>query len=157
MKFRKGGIEMKRHDGTKLVTVTGGAGVPPEPDWSKIYPKTADVAAARGHWGVVTRELSSAQTLAVANGNMIERLVHFRVEFERAARHVAKHGTVIEAKRSGVPAINVFWPVMRQASESLRTIEIELGLPPVRRGKVGKVNNAQKTPRPADAYLRAKA
>jgi P27 family predicted phage terminase small subunit len=153
-KNQEGGITMKRLDGAKLVTVTGGAGVPPEPDWSRLYARVVEAASAHEQWGLVTRELAGAQTLSTENGNMIRRLVQFRVEFERASDDVAKRGTMLKAQRTGVPQVNPFWPIMRQASEAIRILEIELGLPPVRRAKAGKVNNAAKKSRPSDAYLK---
>jgi hypothetical protein len=86
---------------------------------------------------------------------MVERLTRFRVEFARAAADIARRGTVLAAKKTGVPQINLSWPVMRQASEAARGLELELGLSPLARGKASKVtNNAKKTSRPSDAYLR---
>jgi phage terminase small subunit len=85
---------------------------------------------------------------------MIERLVMYRVQFARAAREVAEHGTVMKAKRTRVPQVNPYWAIMRQAGEEIRVLEVELGLPPVRRGKASKVQRAKKAQRAADAYLK---
>src|SRR3954454_14244981 len=126
---------MKRCEMKKLVAVPGGSGTPPEPNWSLSYSDPGDTAAAHEQWGNVIRELAGAQTLSVENGHMVERLTHFRVAFARAARDVAEHGTILRAKRTGVPQINPSWPIMRQAADAIRAIEIELGLPPIRRGK----------------------
>jgi phage terminase small subunit len=145
---------MKRSEAAKLVAVAGGSGAPEEPDWTAIYSDEADADAARAQWGVVVRELRDGQTLTVANGHMIQRLVLFRVEFERASRNVAERGTILSAKRTGVPQVNPYWPIMQQASAAIRLLEIELGLPPVRRGKASKVTREKKNSRAADAYLR---
>jgi hypothetical protein len=37
-------------------------------------------------------------TLTVANGHATRRLVEFRVQFERASKHVAEHCPVMKAK-----------------------------------------------------------
>src|SRR3954463_5271364 len=146
---------MKRHAMKKLTAVPGGSGTPPEPDWSLSYSDPGDAAVAQEQWGNVIRELAGAQTLSVENGAMIERLTHFRVAFARAARDVAERGTILRAKRTDVPQVNLSWPIMRQAADAIRTIEIELGLPPIRRGKALKVQqHEKKTPRAADSYLR---
>jgi len=140
--------------GTPLVALAGGAGTPPEPPWAKIYTDALDIAAARGTWRVVIEELGRSQTLSVANGATIERLVRFQVEFARAARDVASRGTLVPAKRTGVPAVNPFWAVMKQASAAIRILEAELGLSPAHRGRAAKVKNEKKTSRAVDAYLK---
>lgn len=137
-----------------LTTVEGGGGVPVEPDWSKTYADPLDVDVARSQWGIVTREMRDAQTIAVVNGHMIERMVRFRVEYERAARIVGEQGSITKAPKTGVPMTNPYWSVMRQADEAIRALEVELGIPPVRRGKAAKVNRVKKAARPSDSYLK---
>lgn len=137
-----------------LMTIAGGDGTPPEPDWSQLYSDELDIAFARSEWGLVIRSLQEAQTLSVENGHMIERLVMYRVQFARASREVAEHGTIKTAKRTRVPQVNPYWAIMRQAGEEIRVIEVELGLPPVRRGKTTKVQRGKKAPRAADSYLK---
>jgi P27 family predicted phage terminase small subunit len=135
----------------------GGAGAPPEPDWASIYSDEFDIAAAHEHWGTVVRELQSANTLAVANGDAIRRLVEFHVQYERAAKHVAEHGAILppKNKRTKVGQWNPFWSVMRQADKAILALEAELGLSPVRRGKAEKVQRGKTKIRAADAYLRS--
>lgn len=103
---------------------------------------------------MITRELAEAQTLSAGLGDMVERLVQFRVQFHRAAADIARRGAVLTAKRSAVPQTNLNWVIMRQASEAARGLELELGLSPLARGKASKVKHENKTPRAADAYLR---
>ncbi len=136
-------------------TIDGGDGVPPEPDWRTLYADEDDIALAERQWGEVTREMREAGTLAAANGHSIRRLIEFRVQYERMARHVAEHGPVIKARRSKVPQYNPHWIVMRQADENIRVAEAELGIAPVRRGKAAKVQRGKKAPRAADSYLKA--
>jgi hypothetical protein len=50
--------------------------------------------------------MREAGTLAVANGHAIRRLVEFGLQYDRSVARVAEQGTVIKAKRTGVPQIN---------------------------------------------------
>lgn len=137
-----------------LTAIHGGDGVPFEPDWSVLYTDVIDLEAARSEWGIVIRELSENQTLAVANGHAIKRLVEFRVIYERAARDMAETGAVLKAKRTRVPQVNPNWAIMRQADDKITTLEAELGLSPRRRSAVGKVPRKAKVVRPSDAFLK---
>lgn len=139
-----------------LSTIDGSDGAPPEPDWASIYCDEFDIAAAHEHWGIVTRELRDAGTLAVSNGSAIQRLVEFRVQYERASKHVAEHGAILPAKnkRAKVGQWNPFWSVMRQADKAIVVLEAELGLSPVRRGRAVKVQRGKKANRAADLYLK---
>src|SRR5215204_1006756 len=138
------GVSMKDRN-PPLVAVAGGAGTPLEPPWAAIYSDALDVAAAHETWRVVIDELARMQTLAIVNGGTIERLVRFQVEFTRAARDVASRGTLVPAKRTGVPAVNPFWPVMKQASAAIRILEAELGLSPAHRGRASKVKHEKRS------------
>lgn len=134
--------------------VDGGDGAPPEPDWASIYTDDLDLAAAHEQWGIISRDLQEAGTLALANGEAMQRLVQFRIVFRRASQDVAEKGAVMKAKRSRVPQYNPHWTVMKQSDEAIRVLEAELGIAPVRRGKATKVQRAKKTSRAADAYLK---
>ena len=138
-----------------LTTIGGGDGTPPEPDWSQLYADEFDLAFAAEQWGAVVREMAGRGILSVANGHAIKRLVQFRVQFERASRHVAENGAIIPAKRSKAPQWNLHWSVMTKADEAIRVLEAELGLAPVRRGKAAKVERKVRQARAADAYLKA--
>ena len=138
-----------------LATIDGGEGLPPEPDWGSLFADELDLALAHEEWGIVVRELQESGVLSVANGHSIRRLVEYRIQYERASRHVAEHGPILKAKRAKVGQFNPYWSVMRQASEEIRVIEVELGLPPVRRGKTTKVQRGKKAPRAADSYLKS--
>jgi phage terminase small subunit len=139
-----------------LKAIAGGDGLPAEPDWSQLFADEFDLALAHAEWGIVTRELHDGGILAVANGHAIRRLVEFRVQYERSAKHVAEKGAILAptSKKAKVGQWNPHWSVMRQADESIRVIEAELGLAPTRRGKTTKVIRGKKVPRAADNYLR---
>jgi phage terminase small subunit len=102
----------------------------------------------------VVEELTTASTLALANGNTVIRLVEFRIQYRKAARHVAEHGAILTAKRAKVGQWNPFWAVMRQADERILVLESELRIDPVSRGKATKVQRGKKKSRAADAYLK---
>jgi P27 family predicted phage terminase small subunit len=142
-----------------LEMLPGGDGCPPEPDWRTIFSDTDDIAVAHEEWGNVIRDLREAATLAVANGSAIRRLVDFRVQYERASRHVAENGAVMRTsnKKAKVGQWNPYWAVLRHADEHIRANEAELGIAPVRRGKAVKVQRAKKATRPSDQYLRPTA
>jgi phage terminase small subunit len=134
--------------------IIGGDGEPEEPDWRLIYSNEDDCGAAHEQWGMIVRELRECQTLSVANGHAIRRLVDFRIQYERASRHVAEHGPVFPPKRGKAGQWNPFWGVLRHAEEVIRHIESELGIAPIRRGRAGKVQKRDRKVRAADAYLK---
>ncbi len=137
-----------------LATVDGGNGLPVEPEWHLLFTDETDIALAREEWGIVTREMREMTTIAVANGHAVKRLVMFRVQYERAARHVAEHGAMMSAKRAGVLKANPYWTILRQADEGIRILEAELGIAPVRRGKATKLQRKARAPRASDNYLK---
>lgn len=129
---------------TTITTIEGGDGVPAEPDWSILYANEDDMHEAREAWASVVSDLRTAGTLSVANGHAIRRLADFRVQYERAARHVAENGAIIKAVRAKTGQFNPYWAVMKHADEAIRTLEAELGIPPTRRGKAKKVERQKK-------------
>lgn len=138
----------------QLSTVDGGQGAPPEPDWAAKYTDVLDLGLAREQWRIVVSELTEAGTLVVANGHAIQRLVDFRVIYERAARDMGESGAIVRAKRSRVAQINPNWSIMKQSAEQITTLEAELCLSPRRRASAGKAQRKAKAARPADAYLK---
>ena len=67
-----------------LTAIEGGDGEPPEPDWAMVFADPLDIEIARDEWGLVIREMRTVETLSVANGHAIRRLVEFRVQYRRA-------------------------------------------------------------------------
>ena len=136
-----------------LQTIGGGDGVPAEPDWQSLYDDELDIAVSNEQWGIITREMKDAGTLTVANGHAIRRLVEFRVQYERASRHVAEKGAILKGRRAKVGQWNPYWSVMSQAQDKITALEKALGISPDARSKAGKVQRAKKTSRAADNYL----
>jgi hypothetical protein len=139
-----------------LTSISGGDGSPPETDWRTIFTEPDDIAVATENWSIVIAELRDAGTLSVANGHAIRRLVEISVQYGRATRHVADKGAILQptTKKAKVGQWNPYWSVMRQADDSMRIAEAELGIEPVRRTKAGKVQRGKKAPRAADKFLR---
>jgi P27 family predicted phage terminase small subunit len=137
-----------------LRTIEGGDGLPPEPEWSLHYSDELDVAAAGEEWRTICSYMRDADTLAVANGHSIRRLVEFRVQWRRASEHVAEHGAIIKAKTTGKGGQwNPNWSVMRQADQAIRALEAELGLSPRRRAAAVKARRRRIRRIAADDYL----
>lgn len=129
--------------------------MPAEPDWSTLYVDDLDLESAAGHWVSSVNDLREAGTLSVANGHAIRRLVEFRVQYERAARHVAENGAILPATKAKIGQFNPYWAVMKHADEAIRILEGELGISPVRRGRATKVKRAEKVQRASDKYLKS--
>ncbi len=137
-----------------LTAIEGGDGEPAEPDWHLVYANEVDIEVARAEWGLIVREMKDVETLAVANGHAIQRLVEFRVQYRRAANQVAENGAILQASAKGKSGQwNPFWSVMRQADSKIMILEAELGLSPRRRTSAAKAKRRLKVGRPADDYL----
>src|SRR5690349_13087819 len=128
-------------------------GAPPEPDWSALFDDDLDRVSAAEHWSATIRELRAEATLTIANGHAIRRLVESRVQYERAARHVAEHGAILKASKAKIGQFNPYWAVMKHASDEIRLLEAELGISPVRRSRATKVKREKKSERASDRYL----
>lgn len=133
--------------------VEGGDGMPLEPDWACRYqlPASRDLAAAT--WGEITRDLRERQCLSVANGDLIVRLIDFRIGYREAQKEVDEKGPMMTSKE-GTRYANPAVFMMRGLDESIRQLEAELCLSPLRRGKAGKVERRIAAPRRADRFLR---
>lgn len=125
-----------------------------EPDWADLFKDTGDAAEASEQWLAIVSELEAAGTLAEANSHTVLRLVEFKVQYRKAAKHVAENGTILRAARAKVGQWNPYWAVMRQADERIVVLESKLGIDPVSRGKTTKVQRGKKKTRAADAYLK---
>lgn len=125
-----------------------------EPNWVGIFPNAGDAEEASRQWNTVTADLSAAGTLADANAHTVMRLVEFRVQYWRAAKHVAEHGAILTGKRAKVGQWNPYWSAMQQADARIVVLEAKLGLDPLSRGKATKVARGKKQTRAADAYLK---
>jgi phage terminase small subunit len=128
-------------------------GAPGEPNWTALYRTKIDRDTAHHLWTTVIAELTGAATLAIANGPAIKRYVMFQVEFERAARDVAKAGVIRKAKRTKVPLVHPAWSIMKQAADAAAALETELAISPRRRNNGGKVQRKETRTSRADTFL----
>lgn len=135
--------------------ISGGDGIPPEPDWSAIYHDDLDRACAALEWGAILREMRSEAVLTPANGHSIRRLTEFKVQYDRAARHVASNGAILKASKAKIGQFNPYWSVMKQASEEIRILEGVMGLTPTTRGRTTKVKREKQSTRGSDKYLKS--
>ena len=76
------------------------------------------------------------------------------VRYDRAVAKSFDMGPVIPSPKTGTPMINLWQVEMRQADADATTAEMELGVPPRRRGTVTKAKRAEKVQRASDRYLR---
>jgi phage terminase small subunit len=134
-----------------LESIEGGNGTPEHPAWRLLFSDASECGAAAAYWSTIITAMRAAETLTAANGHAIKRLVVAAIVYDRASTAVARDGAIRRIK--GVDRKNPQWMLMKQSAEMCAGIEAELGLPPVRRGRVSKV--ARKSRRTAaDGYLR---
>jgi hypothetical protein len=98
--------------------------------------------------------MKDAQTLSLANGPAIKRLVIFHVEFERQARALPNPASSATTMKIKVPQMHPSWGVMKQAAEACRKMEAELGISPRRRSNVGKIQKKTRRSTAADEFLK---
>ncbi len=128
-----------------IITLDGGDGVPPEPNWVRLFGRKADREAASEHWKRIISEMRGADTLAVVNTHAIQRLVVAYVNYDLAAKMVLKLGPVIPAPKTKVLTYNPWWTVQANAASQAEALEKQLCIPPRERANGGKV--AKKTVR----------
>ena len=138
-----------------LDEIEGGDGMPPEPDWRRIFGRKDDRATAAIYWGEVLREMREASKLACVNGHAIKRLVVAYVTFDISAREVLRAGPVIKAKRTQVPTYNPWWTTMQNAASTAAGLEKELCISPRDRNAGGQVQRKARRKTGADSYLKS--
>lgn len=145
-----------------ITAFPGGAADIEEPDWALLIPdqgrKRDDRNAkwreyAHREWLRVVAALREAGTLAPENRHQVQRLVVAYVRYDRAAARAFSLGVVLGAPRTGTPMVNLWQVEMRQADSDATTAEMELGIPPRRRGAVTKAKRAEKVERSSDRYI----
>lgn len=127
-----------------------------EPDWARLMPDKAEQAAASEHWRRVAGEMDQLQTLSLANGHSLQRLVVAYLVYDRCSRHVAAEGLVTEPSKDNPKAIarlSIHYKAMREAESTAERLEAQLGLTPGKRGRVGKVTKPRERSAGADAFL----
>lgn len=146
-----------------LEAFPGGSADIDEPDWARLIPNQGKKRAgdnqgwreyAHREWLRVVAALRAAGTLAPENRHQIQRLVIAYVRYDRAAAEVFRGGLINEAERTKVPMMNICQSEMRHADADATTAEMELGIPPRRRGAVAKAKKAERKASAADEYLK---
>ena len=150
-------------DMTTVTPFIGGGADVDEPDWARLIPNQGRAKAgdnqrwreyAHREWLRATAALREAGTLAPENRHQIQRLVIAYVRYDRAVAEVFLAGLITKAPRTGVAMVNIMQTEMRQADADATTAEMELGIPPRRRGAVAKAKRAEKTQRGSDSYIK---
>lgn len=142
---------------TTVIAIDGGDGVPPEPNWRRIFGRADDREAAAAYWRRIISEMRGAEKLAVVNEHSIVRLVVAYVTYDISAREVLKSGPVMKAKKTGVPTYNPWWTTMSNAASQAQALEKELCISPRERNSGGKVTKTARRKTGADAYLKPKS
>ncbi|MBR0551741.1 P27 family phage terminase small subunit [Stakelama marina] len=140
--------------------IEGGSGIPPEPDWSAVFPGraksiAADRANATRYWHDAIADLRATEKLSVVNGHALQRLVIAYILYDRAAVEVIREGPIVPAPRTKTPMHSPWATAMRDASRMANAIEAELTLSPRRRASGGKVNRRSRKPGASDQYLKS--
>lgn len=92
-------------------------------------------------WDAVIADLRAAHTLSREIGATVEVYVRNLVRMREAEAHVAEHGPIVNAPRTGVPMQNPYLAVANRAAKEVRSAAAELGLTPSSRGRVSKVKD----------------
>jgi phage terminase small subunit len=83
-----------------------------------------------------------AGTLAAESLAAVERYCLTYVRWREAEAMMAADGVVVRARRTGVPAISIWFSVSRIAAAQMGKLEAELGLVPARRGRATRAMRA---------------
>ena len=132
-----------------------------EPDWLIEFPgeawgkRAAELASEK--WTAAVSDMTRMRTLGPENKTALEMLAVNYARWRLSEAHLAKHGPVVAAPRTGVPMQNPYLSIANTASERVIKIEAELGLPPSMRGRVGRVTGQRQSTASADRFLAAKA
>lgn len=140
-----------------VITIDGGDGVPPEPNWHRTYGRKEDREAASAHWKRIVSEMRAAEKLTVANAHAIERLIFHYVSFDMSAKAVMRMKPVLAAPKTRVPSHNPWWTTMSNAASQAAALEKELCISPRDRGSGAKVEKKTRRATGADTYLKPRS
>ena len=98
-------------------------------------------AAHQARWVEVTGLMREMGTLGREVGDLVALYVEASVEAAVARRHVAEHGAIVPAPRTGVPMHNPHRAIARQAEASMLKLAAELGLTPSSRNRITPKGN----------------
>lgn len=149
---------------SSIAVLPGGGADIEEPDWNALIPDAQGIdnradntiwrEFAHREWLRVVAELRVNGTLAPANRHQMQRLVIAYVRYDQTCAERFRMGLITKSHRSEVAQMNVAQTEMRQADADATTAEMELGIPPRRRGTVTKAKRAEKTERASDRFLK---
>lgn len=106
-----------------------------EPDWKLLLTDELDRVQAAAHWERIGDEMRLAGRWTPTNDHAITRLAIAYILYDRAARNVMEHGTVIASAKTKVPQYNLHFVAMNAAAAEAAKLEAELMIAPRRRGK----------------------
>lgn len=138
-----------------VVSINGGDGDLPMPNWSEIFTDELLIARAVEVWRGAIAEMRDASTLAPINANQIKRYVIACVVYDQATTQVAENSPVVPAKRSRSASWNPWWTVLKDADTMATNHEDKLGLSPRRRAQVAPAKRKPRAVAAADRYLAA--
>ena len=117
-------------------------------EWGKRQSKIAS-----GRWREIVSAMRAMGTLGPENSSAIEIASTNYARWKLAEAHVAEHGPVVAAPRTGVPMQNPYLSIANSAAAIVIKLEAELGLPPSMRGRVTKSERGGgKEKGPADGW-----
>jgi P27 family predicted phage terminase small subunit len=106
-------------------------------------PRTLPEGLARECWQEVTREMIMRNTYDGDCRDMVEAYCVQRARFIEANEQVQSLGMVVKNKEGGMQRTNPYVVISNHAYDRMVKLGAELGLTPVRRERVGRVNSAQ--------------
>jgi P27 family predicted phage terminase small subunit len=98
--------------------------------------------AARPVWDATVAAMVDAGTLAAESLVAIERYCLSYVRWREAEAMMAADGVVVRARRTGVPAVSIWFSISRVTAAQMGKLEAELGLVPARRGRATRATRA---------------
>jgi P27 family predicted phage terminase small subunit len=138
------------------LALTGGPGldgdvIPPSQPGEPDMPVDFDPEHAE-EWRKVVDDLKAMNVLGRENGAAVELYVRNLVRMRRCEAHLAQHGPIVAAPRTGVPMQNPYLAIANRAAETVAKMAAELGLTPSARGRVRPLKKPARAPAAADAY-----
>jgi P27 family predicted phage terminase small subunit len=92
---------------------------------------------AREEWARVLLDLAAMGVLGRENRVALAIYCQAWARMVRAERHIAEHGEVVPAPRTGTPMHNPYLSIANRAADTVMKIATEFGLTPSSRSRVG--------------------
>lgn len=131
-----------------------------QPSWSMLIPDGDDGSDntlwrlhATAEWHRVTTALTDAGILAEENRHQLQRLILAYIGYDRAVTEVWKLGGPVTISKNGMEMLRQWDVVMRNCDAAATKAEVELGIPPRRRGDVTKAIQRKAAVTKANLYL----